>query len=66
MEPRRPSTLPADMHWLLYIMGQDQAEARVINRRIADACTGRSRDAILRSQALLDRLREKEAIRHFP
>jgi hypothetical protein len=57
------------MRLLLYIMGQDQAEARIINRRMADACIGQSKDAILRSRALLDRLRDKEAAeakRHLP
>jgi hypothetical protein len=69
MEPYRPSTLAADMRWLLYIMGQDQAEFRAINRRISDDCIGQSRDTMQRSWALLDRLRDKEAAEathHFP
>jgi hypothetical protein len=41
---------------MYYIMGQDQAEVRSRNGRGADSCIARSREAIARSRALMDRL----------
>jgi hypothetical protein len=49
-----------DYHSLLYIMGQDQAHARAINQRITENCINKSKAAILRSEALLDRIRDRE------
>jgi hypothetical protein len=45
----------SEMQLFNYMVGQDQADARATNRRDAESCINRAREAIARSRLLLAR-----------
>jgi hypothetical protein len=55
--------IPEGLRRLYYMVGQDQAEARSVQRRATANCIARSMETLARSRDLLDRLHREAGAR---